>query len=369
MAAGSEEKVCTDNVHIHLYPQKIYGHGRHGTVYAAKYYESDCVAKEMHHFKEEEAKEVSKAAFQKEMEIIQKLKHPNIVQLLSVCCRIDSPNSPILIMNKMSMTLNYFLKRSANKSHYLSKKVDILKDVACGLLYLHCNDIIHRDLTTNAIFLSEDFSAKIADFGQAKHFIENDKLTTSPGDLSYMPPEALVDNPVYTFKLDNFSFGCVVIHVITHKKPVPGYETTTLLPNGKYKRLSEIERRSEHLKNITDLELYELNKIVEKCLQDNPECRPNASDLLSMIQDYKATLSPTQESKLPDQSKMDLIDEVLTLQKLTDVLTEQCKLDNQGKKLVEEVQKLRNENDNTLKSSSNVNVDSKPIDHVETVGE
>ena len=329
--ASSEEKVYTDKDYIQLYPQKIYGHGRHGTVYAAKYYECDCVAKEMHHLKEEEAKTVSKAAFLKEMEIIKDLRHPNIVQLLDVCNKKDSPSSPILIMSKMSMTLNYFLKQSVNKAHYLYKKVDILRDIACGLHYLHSKSIIHRDLTANAIFLTEDFSAKIADFGQAKHFIEDDKLTTLPGDLSYMPPEALVDSPIYTFKLDIFSFGCVVIQVITHEKPVPSYETRRQLPNGRFELVSEIERRSEYIKTVLDLKLYELNKIIEQCLQDNPDRRPIAFDLLSMIQTCKETLLPTQESKLPEMPKMNLIDENIRLknnekaseQKFSDLLDDQ----------------------------------------------
>ena len=115
-----------------------------------------------------------------------------------------------------------------------------------------------------------------------------------------------------------------------------------------------------------ELKLSELNNIVEQCLQDNPECRPNTSDLLSTIQDYKKTLSPTQECKLPDQSKMDLIDEVL---KLTDMLTKQCKLVDQSQQLLQEVPKLRNENYKILQNPSDITMDEKPIYHRETVGE
>ena len=354
---SSEEKVYTDKDYIQLYPQKIYGHGRHGIVYAAEYYECDCVAKEIRHLKEEEAKTVSKAAFLKEMEIIKDLRHPNIVQLLDVYNKKDSSSSPILIMSKMSMTLYYFLKQSVNKAHYLYKKVDILRDIACGLHYLHSKSIIHRDLTANAIFLTEDFSAKISDFGQAKHFIEDEGVTTLPGDLCHMPPEALDDNPVYTFKLDIFSFGCVVIQVITHEKPVPSYETEIQLPNGKFEPVSEIERRSEYIKKVLDLKLYELNKIIEQCLQNNPDHRPNAFDLLLMIQKYKETLSPTQESKLPEQPKMNLIDENIRLknnekafeQTFLNLLSEKCKVDSQKKRLEQELQQIKCAGDTNLR--------------------
>ena len=302
-----EAYVHTDNSEVFLYPQKGLGQGRHGTVYEATFYGTACVAKEMYHFKHQQAIDVSRRAFEKEMEIIKKLKHPNIIDLLDICHREDAPNSPILIMGKTSMTLNDFLLLSSDKS-LLYNKMSMLHNIICGLHYLHKNGIIHRDLTVHAIYLTDNFCAKIADFGQATH--QHRPHTKVPGEISHMPPEALKENPQYTSKLDIFSFGCVVIHVKTNKMPIPIYETKKMQPDGTYTPISEVERRRDLIEKLKDTNLH---KIVEICLQDNPDSRPEASNLLSMIGKCKDTLPKSPESELSEKSKLELVREHMEL--------------------------------------------------------
>ena len=297
-----DQDECELEISINL--QEKIGQGKHGIVYAATYYGCECVAKEMHHFNDEKAKDISKAAFLKELDIIQQLKHPNVIDLLEVCYRKDAPNFPILIMSKMSITLSTFVKKAVKKS-YLYNKVSILHNISCGLHYLHKKGIIHRDLTINAIFLTEDLCAKIADFGQAKNYTHSKQFTRMPGEFSHMPPEALTANPQYTSKLDIFSFGCVTIQILINKKPIPSYETFELMTGRGYVKAPEIERRREYIKEIKDLELYELCGIIEKCLQNKPEDRPDSSNLLPIIQKYKQTLPKTTE-----KSKLDLVHEL-----------------------------------------------------------
>ena len=79
-------------------------------MYGAEYYGINCVAKEMDKFVVAQMIKMSQAAFSKEVDMLQTFKHPNIVQLLTVCHRIDTPDLPILVMEKMSMTLNTFLE-------------------------------------------------------------------------------------------------------------------------------------------------------------------------------------------------------------------------------------------------------------------
>ena len=285
--------------------QEEIGRGRHGIVYAATYYGCDCVAKEMRHFEEEKEKDKSKDAFLKEMAIIRQLKHPNVIDLLEVCYRKDdrkdAPKLPILIMSKMSITLERFLSKASEKS-FLYNKVSIMHNIMCGLHYLHKKGIIHRDLTVKAIFLTEDLCAKIADFGQAKDYTKSTALTRLPGEFSHMPPEAFTENPKYTFKLDIFSFGCVVIQIIINVKPEPIFETHSISTAAGYTKASEVERRRKYIKRIKDLELNELCDIIEKCLQDKHEDRPEAVKLLPLIQKCKQALPKTTE-----KSKLDLV--------------------------------------------------------------
>ena len=294
---------CELEISINL--QEIIGQGRHGIVYAATYYGCDCVAKEMHHFNDEKAKDISKAAILKEMKIIQQLKHPNVIDLLEVCYRKDAPNLPILIISKMSITLSTFLQKAFEKE-FLYNKVSILHNIMCGLHYLHKKNIIHRDLTINAIFLTEDLCAKIADFGQAKDYTQSQLFTKMP-ELFHMPPEAITENPKYTFKLDIFSFGCVMIQILINEKPIPSYESFQPTVGG-YTMALEVERRRKYITKIKDLELDKLCEIIEKCLQYKPEDRPDASDILPMIQKYKQSLPKTTE-----KSKLDLVHDLAAM--------------------------------------------------------
>jgi len=67
-------------------------------------------------------------------------------------------------------------------------------------------------------------------------WVSHAKLTKQPGTLDFMPPEALEDPPKYTVSVDAFSFGCVTIHLCTHKWPTPIGKTA----QGKV--ISELER-------------------------------------------------------------------------------------------------------------------------------
>lgn len=295
-ASREENYISTDNLSILFNPKINLGQGRYGTVYPAKFFGAECVAKKLH-FTEGKVNDESLAAFTKEMEIIKKLKHPNIVDLLEVCCRKeDNPNLPILIMSKMSMPLNKFLEWNPSMAS-LYQKVCILYDITCGLLYLHNQNVIHRDLTVKAIFLTEELSAKIADFGQARDFSKQKSniLTRVPGELSHMPPEAHGNKPNYTSKIDIFSFGCVVIQMITNETPKPCTETKQETSDGKYVTMPEIKRREKHIKKITDLGLVELYEIVKVCLENDPQDRPMASNLLKLIEKYKEVLHRSKE--------------------------------------------------------------------------
>ena len=77
--------------------------------------------------------------------------------------------------------------------------------------------MVYCDLSTSNILQTENLEVKIADLGQAKALekIAGQKLSTKPGNLAYSAPETLKHKPMYNSKLDIFSFGCTIIHLIT----------------------------------------------------------------------------------------------------------------------------------------------------------
>lgn len=162
-------------------------------------------------------------------------------------------------------------------------KTSILLDIAHGLQYLHSQDppIIHRDLTTNNVLLTNDLHAKIADLGMSKLLTpEVQKLTNVPGNESHMPPEARVaDGQHYAMlsadkakKLDVFSFGNVVINLLTGEFPVADPDIG--------RRRTEVQRRKHLLDKIQESKEKDL---VHRCLNNVPDRRPTIDEVVNFF--------------------------------------------------------------------------------------
>ena len=165
---------------------------------------------------------------------------------------------PVLLMELMDDSLTQFLERSQEPLPYHTQ-VNICHDIALALAYLHSIDIIHRDLSSNNVFLiGAGNRAKVTDFGMAKLFNINratmTPLTMCPGTQPYMSPEALDDQPVYTEKLDCFSFGVLDAQIITRQFPNPGPRMKKVQdPRDPKRRLQEVVPETERRKSHIDL--------------------------------------------------------------------------------------------------------------------
>ena len=213
-----------------------------------------------------------------------KLRHPNIVQLIGVHFPDHSLLVPTIVMEYLPMTLRQCLCKYPRLPVHMEGS--ILLDVVSGLDYLHRQSppIMHRDLTANNVLLTNHMQAKISDLGQAKILDCSSarKHTTAPGTECYMPPEALVSKPVYSTKIDVFSFGVLILHVCTHEWP---FREKAIDPKTHQERpATEIEKRKKHFdKMVTDSLLYQLAKM---CLENDPQKRPDTTKLVKDISGY-----------------------------------------------------------------------------------
>ena len=105
------------------------------------------------------------------------------------------------------------------------KKAHILKIVVNGLTYLHSQSppLVHRDLTARNVLLTSGETAKISDFGNAR-ILDIDPqssktMTSRPGTLEYMPPEAFGASAEYDSSLNVFSFGHLALFCSHSGKP------------------------------------------------------------------------------------------------------------------------------------------------------
>ena len=213
---------------VELIKTEPLGTGSYGAVYRAMCDDLPCAGKILHPtlFQSNDPGAMTvMSRFQQECSFLSAIRHPNIVQYLG-SYQDRETRLPVLLMELMDDSLTRFLEQS-QEPHPYHTQVDICHDIALALAYLHSNDIIHRDLSSNNVLLIGAGSrAKVTDFGMAKFFDASCSVMTPqtmcPGTLAYMSPEALDDPPVYTKKLDTFSFGVLNIQIITHYFPDPG---------------------------------------------------------------------------------------------------------------------------------------------------
>ena len=266
---------------------RILGKGAYGRAIEVRVHGVSCAAKEVHPILIENVTpneyEAIKASFLNECAKSSRIIHPNFVQVLGIYYPTPGAKLPWLVMEMMETTLKMFLESFGINEVPFHIKLSILVDVAQGLEFLHGQNIVHRDLSSNNVLLTKHFVAKISDLGTAKFIIHGGMKTQTqtPGTLHFMPPEALLVKPRYGKPVDVFSLACVTLHMMSHQWPQP----KDLLPEGKMTARTEVERREEYLPFCTPLPLRNL---VELCLHNLPEKRPTISAVCNNLKSLKA---------------------------------------------------------------------------------
>ena len=223
------------------------------------------------------------------------ITHPNIVQYLGMFRDTDT-RLPGLLMELMDDSLTSFLESSTQPIPY-HIQVNICHDISLALSFLHSNKIVHRDLSSNNVLLRGNILAKVTDFGMARLGDINPQATrfTStmcPGTDVYMPPEAVQDKPVYTEKIDCFSFGVIIVQTLTRQFPKPGDRLQEIefnhpgLPRGRVcVRVPEIDRRQNHISQVDPN--HSLLPIALDCLKDEGSERPSGHQLCERVANLK----------------------------------------------------------------------------------
>ena len=295
---------------IEIFRDQELGHGSYGAVYKAKCDSLPCAAKFIYpvlfasnvpqQAVPPQGKEHRQPMrrFEAECRFLSQIKHPNIVQYLGVY-REPETNVPVLLMELMDESLTHFLESSQNPVLY-HIQINILHDTILALAFLHSNGITHRDMSSNNVLLVAGSRAKVTDFGMstltdaaASHLAS---MTQCPGTPAYMSPEALDEPPVYSEKLDCFSFGVLTIQVITREFPKPKdrFQTMEVVnpshPSRRFQArvlVPELERRQSHIS--LSPAAHPLRPIALDCIKDRDAERPTAEQLCETLEQCKST--------------------------------------------------------------------------------
>jgi len=194
------------------------GAGSYGTVFKGFWHGT--VAVKMLNVKDPSSQQLQ--AFKNEVAVLRKTRHVNV--LLFMGC-IWKPYLAIITQwcEGSSLYRHLHVVESKFEMHDL---IDISRQTAQGMDYLHAKSIIHRDMKSNNIFLQEDLTVKIGDFGLATAKTRwsgtpEDGCEQPFGSILWMAPEVirLQDNNPYTFLSDVYAFGIVLYELITSSLP------------------------------------------------------------------------------------------------------------------------------------------------------
>ena len=160
----------------------------------------------------------------------------------------------IISINILGGTLRQQINSKAQLKFQPNEIKSLIDQLVFGVKYLHQNNVVHRDLKPDNIFLTSDRYVKFGDFGLASVLQMGDYTKIDMGSLKYMAPEIIKTQPT-KFEPDIWSLGCIIYEIITLTQafngPIP-YKIQKKIRKGRYNKdlLNEANHGSEGLSKL-----------------------------------------------------------------------------------------------------------------------
>ncbi|XP_050956457.1 serine/threonine-protein kinase Nek5 isoform X2 [Labeo rohita] len=210
-----------------------------------------------------------KDASRKEVTLLSKMKHPNIVAFYKSFH--DRNNLYILMEYCDAGDLMNRIRMQRGKPFTEQQIVDWFVQICLGLKHIHDRKILHRDIKAQNIFLTQGgLKVKLGDFGIARMLNSTMELArTCVGTPYYLSPE-ICENRPYNNKTDMWSLGCVLYELCTLRHPFEGSNLRQLVLRICRGRYSPVSQRYS-----SDLRL-----LLQQLFKVSPRDRPSANSLL-----------------------------------------------------------------------------------------
>ena len=320
-----------------VFSDRKLGKGADATVYEVDWNGTPCAAKRLHEIllEDESPGGADKfiSNFEAECVTWSKLRHPGVVQFLGVYLESDSC-LPVLVMEKMDTSLRRYCEDQSKEEFPLYLKAFVLRQICQALAYLHGQNppLVHHDLSPNNVLLNAvSFVTKLTDFGMSRAISPStlSRKSSIKGTPAFMAPEALQNPPQYNEKLDLFSFGNIILSILTHEWPEP--DPPTKYESDKIVGLTELQRRERYIILLTVLEKQLFLPTLHQCLENRPDKRPSSAVLVQDLQRI--------ESSLPSGDHRTAVVEQLRQQLSTK--EEECRQKDEALRVMEETLKGR----------------------------
>ncbi|CAL1386674.1 unnamed protein product [Linum trigynum] len=238
--------------------------------------------------------------FERELEILGSIKHRHLVNLRGYC---NSPTSKLLIYDYLpGGSLDEVLHERSEQLDW-DARLNIIVGAAKGLAYLHhdCSPrIIHRDIKSSNILLDGNLESRVSDFGLAKLLEDEESHITTivAGTFGYLAPEYMQSGRA-TEKTDVYSFGVLVLEVLSGKRPTDAsFIEKGLNIVGWLNYLASESRQQEivdpHCEGLQAESLDALLSVAIRCVSSSPEDRPTMHRVVQLLESDVMTPCPSE---------------------------------------------------------------------------
>ena len=213
-------------------------------------------------------------------------RHPNVVLFYATAHTEDATYIVTELVSEGS--LHDYIHKEKNPLD-VAQGISWAKQIAYGMEHLHGHNLVHRDLKSGNVLISDEMMLKVCDFGTAREVVDKCEQSTVRGTYRWMAPEIMKEDDAIINKMcDVFSYGCVLYELFEQKLPYHEEKNSVFLA------MKVLQGLRPTITNSTIPDF--LKDLMQQCWLEEPDNRPDFEQIVTSLR-MKATRTGSVNSK------------------------------------------------------------------------